>query len=111
MRKNAAMPDARASSNILLPSAALRKVSIRAFCHRAPKELDSGPFLACPKTYEFGSPDFAPGNRLQSLSCTNPHWFLGITPTAFLLRARPASSIPGPARTDRDIRFTIKVAA
>jgi hypothetical protein len=64
------------------------------------KELHSGPFLAYPKMYEFGSPDFAPGSRLQSLSCTNPHWFLGITVTASLFRACPASSIPGPVSGD-----------
>ncbi len=33
--------------------------------------------LCPPKTYEFGSRDLASGNRLQSLTWTNPHWFLG----------------------------------
>jgi hypothetical protein len=49
----------------------------------------AGLFAASPQTYEFGSPDFAPGSRLQSLSCINSDRFLGITATAFLWQGTP----------------------
>jgi hypothetical protein len=41
------------------------------------KGIARGRFLACPKTYEFESREFASGSRLQSLTWTNPHGFLG----------------------------------